>query len=124
MKTLYQGLFVAVALAALSAPAWGQRPFQPRTYVPSRPTLSPYLDYFRFNTGVVNNFHAYIRPGRELDQYLRSQGSAIQQNRTQLGTLRQDVTQLGEMRDPGIGPTGHGATFMNHSHFYPSMGGR
>jgi hypothetical protein len=108
------------AFAVLTSTVFAQGPYQPRTYEPASPTLSPYLDYFRQNAGVLNNYHTFIRPQQQLQNTINQQNAAIQRNARRLGTLNLDVTNLKEFRESVISPTGHGATFMNYSHYYPS----
>jgi len=93
-----------------------------RRYQPSKPTLSPYLNYFRLNTGVLPNYQQFVRPQIQLQK-------TLQQQQAQIRAGRQTLTQLGNkveerFRNPVVSPTGHGATFMNFSHYYPKRSRR
>lgn len=93
-------------------------------FEPGRPTLSPYLNYFRGNTGLTDQYRTFIRPEQRLqrrfsmDQY---------QNRTlsnRIGTVDKEVKGVQkdflQFRQPTVSPTGKGATFMNYSHYFSS----
>ena len=96
-------VFCCVLSCARSAVA--QRPGR---YRPHRPTLSPYLDYFRRDTGLTNQYYTYIRPRRQLERFARDQQSQVR-------SLRQ---QLQQVREPTVRPTGIHGGFMNYSHYY------
>ncbi len=94
-------------------------------YAPRRPTLSPYLDYFRRDVGLTDPYHAYIRPRRQLNSQLRTQQALLNRQGQDLRRVNDDLRQFRGQRFRGVtaAPTGTGSTFMNYSHYY-SSGGR
>jgi hypothetical protein len=105
------------ALLLVPALAWGQgfggagsRGY----YRPSRPTLSPYLDYFRRDVGLTNQYYSFVRPYQQLSSTLNQQNAAI-------SGLSRQVNQAGAAQGPL--PTGTGSVFMNYSHYYPAARG-
>lgn len=111
-----------VVLLPSEASAQVQRPY--RYEPPAGPTLSPYLLFSRRPTGVYDNYHAFVRPRLELRSALRFQEQQIGQLDRNLRDVRGDVRTLSEVRDAGIVPTGVGSSYLNYSHYYPSMYGR
>jgi hypothetical protein len=81
---------------------------------PYGPTLSPYLDYFRRDTGVLDPYNAFIRPRRQLQNQL---ANIVEQEQAENARLRQ---QIQGVRAAEAAPTGTGGTFLNYSHYYPS----
>jgi hypothetical protein len=79
---------------------------------PYGPTLSPYLDYFRRDTGALDPYNAFIRPRRQLENEL---GQMVQQERAENTRLQQQIQGI---RAESAAPTGTGATFLNYSHYY------
>ena len=97
---------VAVAFAEIT---FGQAPHGPN-YLPSairRPTLSPWLDLFRDDTGVLPNYHQFVRPQQRLRGYLGQQYRHMQREATQLRNVENQMSEM--MRPSGARPTGTGA---------------
>ena len=80
----------------------------PHRFESSRPTMSPFLNYFRQDTGVLNRYHAFVQPQRRNSTF-----SQLQNNRFRAlkAETRQSSRQI-------LLPTGSGSVFMNLSHFY------
>jgi hypothetical protein len=97
-------------------------------YQPARPALSPYLELFRQDSGVVDPFNAFVEPRRRLQSQSRQFQREIAGQQTTINELQRQVQGQIEIRPTGARPTGTGATFMNHSHYFPrggpQMGGR
>ena len=95
-----------------------------RTYSPG-PTLTPYLDYFRRPTGILDRYNQFVIPRRQLTDTLQQQQSQIQQQDVGLQQVRTEIGQvegrLQQIRQPAVRPTGNPASFMNFSHYF---GGR
>ena len=125
MRRLAVWMFVLVVGMAAAEVASAQGPGRYRSYggrysSPYGPTLSPYLDYFRRDTGVLDPYNAFIRPRRQLQNQL---GEIVQQGQAENVRLRQQIQGIREAQGA---PTGTGATFMNYSHYYrsgPAAGG-
>ena len=82
---------------------------------PAGPTISPYLDYFRRDTGLLNRHHAFVRPQIEMQRSVRQLQQTSLQQQVQLGNLR---GQLQTLRESTAAPTGTGSRFMDYSHYY------
>ena len=88
-----------------------------------RPSVSPYnnLATFSNNPQVAGSiYQQMVLPQQQQQQQL----TQLQQGR-QLGKLQNQVQQIqrdtsGRQVDETIRPTGHRATYMNYSHFYPT----
>ena len=143
--------FALLAVVVLSSPCFAQnyggrfgsfgggRSFGMRTRAryqsPSRPTLSPYLNYFRADNGALNPFYNFIQPGRQLQSQNQSINQRFDNQQRQIGGLQtfQNGLQNQQVRGRGTGrfgfrstgasQTGKGATFMNYSHFFQIRGG-
>lgn len=104
-------------LSAVSAQGIGGGPgFRADSYR-SRPTLSPYLDLLRIDSGVLPPYHAFVVPRRKVEQQQARQGRAI-------GALRRQSAASERGSEPL--PTGRGGQFQNTLHYYPQLnsGGR
>lgn len=85
-----------------------------------RPTVSPYLNLLRPQGGVgVPNYQSLVRPQLQQERTNQIQERQIQslQNRMYQGPSR----SVGSPQD--IRSTGHVTRFMNHSSYYPALGG-
>jgi len=81
----------------------------------SRPALSPYLDYFRNDTGALPNYHQFVRPKNRL------RADLLQSNRSITG-LQGAVRRNAQRIEAGtVRPTGRGGSYMNFLHFYPQQ---
>ena len=92
-------------------------------YRPSTPTISPYLDLFRRNTGDLPNYHTFVRPKLQTRAAFQQQAGQFRSLQRQLGGLQR---QFSSLENPHVSPTGIGGGFMNFSHFYstPTATGR
>ncbi len=100
-------LVLGIAIAAEGQ----QRQYQP----PSRPALSPYLDYFRADVGLLDRRNAIVAPDIRTQQNFQQLQSRISDQRSQLNSLQGQVEQI---RDPKMRRTGTASAFMNYSHYY------
>ena len=116
MQAAPLALFLLVALAADSCLAQvgggGYRSYGGRYRSPYGPTITPYLDYFRRDTGVLDPYNTFIRPRRQLENQL---GQMVQEEQAANIRLQQQIQGI---RAATAAPTGRGATFMNYSHYY------
>ena len=122
-------MLLAASVALLSArPASGQygitgplygNPRQAGTR-PRRSSFSPYLDLYRRDSGVLDNYHQFVRPEIQLRKTLDQQRRAISRQGRGLRTLGRDFGQF--QRQSMARPTGTSSVFMNYSHFFPSAG--
>jgi hypothetical protein len=109
-------LSIFLATLGASSACFGQgsgyHSYGGRYYSPYGPTLSPYLDYFRRDTGVLDPYNAFIRPRRQLQNQL---ADAAQQAQVETTKLQQQVQGVKEAQ---AHPTGVGAGYLNYSHYY------
>ena len=106
-------LFLLVACAADACLAQGPyRSYGGRYRSPYGPTMSPYLDYFRRDSGVLDPYNTFIRPRQQLQDQI---GQMAQEERAANIRLQQQIQGI---REETAAPTGRGATFMNYSHYY------
>lgn len=88
----------------------------PRYVPPAGRTLPNELNYFRLDTGVLDQYNGFIAPLRQLDNQLRTmqnqQATDFQSNQKAISQVRTSIAA----------PTGVGAGFMNYSHYYRLQG--
>jgi hypothetical protein len=104
-----------------------------RRYQPSRPTVSPYLNLFRFNNSVIPNYQSLVRPEQEALRFRQEQQQYDRQQTQQLNQLKSSVQVLQQpaVTTKLVAPTGNGswfnreggASFQNTSRFYSQSGG-
>lgn len=79
----------------------------------SRPTLSPYLDYFRRDTGVLPRYQQFVRPRQ-------TQLAERQRTMQDIRSLQMGVQyNAARVTAEGLRGTGRASTYMNFLHFYP-----
>jgi hypothetical protein len=128
MTRLQAAVIVAAVMAGGEAFAQGggsrggaDLPFS-QTY--RRPTVSPYMQLQQQGMNPLQNQNVYQTLVQPQMQQQQQQITQLQQSR-QLGKLQNQVQQIqrdtsGRQIDESIRPTGHRATYMNYSHFYPA----
>lgn len=79
------------------------------------PTVSPYLDLLRQDSGYLPNYHTFVRPKIETRRQQIGQWQSINQLQRRVSTFQQQ----GEIR-----PTGQGGYFNNYLHYYQMGSGR
>ena len=92
--------------------AHGQSP-RMKYAAPQRPTLSPYLDLLRGDSGVLPPYHAFVQPRRAVQHQLSQQRQAIPGLQTELS--RAPAFSSGSFSDR---PTGVGGRFQTYLHYY------
>ncbi len=110
-----------LAAAGLVRTAAAQAP-PPSHYSPpnGRPTVSPYLNLFRGNSGPVPNYQTLVRPQLNQLETNRMLRLDVERNAGHIQQVEQNVATL---RDPKIAPTGAGGSFYSYSHFYSQAQG-
>ena len=106
-------LAAAIGAACLVGEASAQTP---RYVPPAGRTLPEELNYFRRDTGVLDQYNGFIAPLRQLDNQLRTMQ---QQQQTDFQSAQRAISQI---RTSQAAPTGAGAGFMNYSHYYRMPG--
>ena len=84
-------------------------------YQPQRPTLSPYLNYFRADVGLLDRHNTLVAPEIRSQQAVQQLQGQVFEQRSQLGNLQGQVDQI---REPQTRRTGTASSFMNYSHYY------
>lgn len=120
-------MLVSTAIVALQ---WQVRPLSAQgleRYQPATPTVSPYLNLGRFNTGGLPNYYSLVRPlnrqrqvNAQAQRLQRQQGVALQ--RLERATQIQPV---GPQVSTGTGSrfltSGNRAVYRDTRQFYPSV---
>lgn len=112
--------FLVLVGCVLSLPVGSARAQAPLP-IQDRPTLSPWLNLYRRDPGPVGPYLSYVRPEQRLLGRLAQQSSAISRQNAAITALRNQAASVGT--ETTIAPTGTGATFMNYSHYFGSVGG-
>jgi flagellar basal body-associated protein FliL len=112
----------AVAWAGLSRQASAQtrRPFD--DYTPPS-SVSPYMNLINNNntnssTGLYLNYQLMVKPQLEQRSYNQQSAAAIRQMQQQ---VQSGSSPQGADRNQKLRATGHAATRMNYSHYYPTL---
>jgi hypothetical protein len=93
-----------------------------RRYQPRRPTFSPYHDYFRQDTGLLDQYNTFVVPRRRLTSDMSQMQGTIDSQQAEIDSLNRQLLQINGTL---AGPTGKAGTFMNYGRYYPgSSGGR
>jgi len=101
-----------VLAVAWSCPVYGQlHGYSSRNM--ARPALSPYLDYFRTDTGLLPRYQQFVRP----KQRLLSETNRNRQAVNWLQSSAQETARRFEAEQ--VRSTGRGGSYMNYLHFYP-----
>jgi hypothetical protein len=101
-------LWIVVA-SAVAAQAQG--PYRS----PAGPTLPPQLNYFRQDTGVLDQYNGLVAPITQTQQAVQQLQSGVSQQRLQLQNLQGEIQQI---REGPVARTGTASRFMNYSHYY------
>jgi hypothetical protein len=115
-------LFLAGVVASSATVVSAQQ--RPARYTPARPTISPYLNLLRRDTGPVPNYFTLVRPEFQQRAINQQQQAINELQRQDLLNQEQSLQQLQDsalrLRDPSMRSTGTGGGFMNFSHYYTS----
>ena len=118
-----------IGIGLIFAASSGAQDYQ--RYQPARPTLSPYLNFFRTDVGVVHNYLRVVQPSIQLQSTLNRQQLQIGRQQSEIQLLlhsqRQPITTSSVRRPPLIAaqrptPPHTAATFSNYSHYYVAPG--
>ena len=120
-------LVLAVSVSGLVVPyaAFGQKPTR---YEPARPTVSPYLNLLRDDTGTLPNYHGLVRPQLQQQHYNRQTVDRLRNQQVLALEQQSQLQQLGEsfleMREPEMRPTGVRAGFQMQKSYFALATGR
>ena len=110
-------LAVAVGLCLIEVrSAEAQQPIGRTMALPTAPTLSPYLDLLRRDSGVLPNFQQFVRPQLRLTQRLQAQSQSIQRQQQAINLVNRRVNTL--QQTPQQATTGVQTGFLQYSTFY------
>jgi hypothetical protein len=120
MKSYSRWGGVALAITAFFAlsvtPSRAQGLYRP----PGGSPFSPYLELYRPNPGLLNQYYQFMIPRVQLRETLSQQQYSLNALQNQVQGVQ---TQLRPAPTPVIGPTGVRGGYMNYSHFYPGAPG-
>jgi multidrug efflux pump subunit AcrA (membrane-fusion protein) len=133
--TFKSSTLIAVLLGVLSlaAASNSHAQYQQRRFEPSRPTVSPYLNLFRFNNSVIPNYQSLVRPEQQAQRFRQQQLQLDRQQQQELQRLQSNVRVLQQPRVTSelVAPTGKGSwfnvpggsTFGDTSGYFSRVGG-
>ena len=133
MASCNRYLLIAVGAACLWVSGTTASNAQVQRYAPSRPTVSPYLNLFRDQTGVLPNYQALVRPLQQQEDFNQQQRALNQRNAAVNQQLQNELfdLQLRQAAGPQMAPTGKGSwfqqpgqrhRFLDTSQFYSQSG--
>lgn len=117
-KMRISGILTVLGLSLVLSSPNGHAQQIPR-YQPDRPTVSPYLNLLRNDTGPLPSYHGLVRP-------LVNQAAVNRRSAQEAKTLGMAVQSLQSVNATTVSGTGTGSVFGNRSHFYrtPKVGPR
>jgi hypothetical protein len=99
---------------------------QVQRYQPSSPTVSPYLNLTRFNSGSMPNYYSLVRPLQQQRTFNLQEQALRKQQATSLGKLHNDLQRATTASGTGTGSwfmqPGSRSTFLNTTRYYPQPG--
>jgi hypothetical protein len=111
--------FTMLVVGALAEEASAQIPYRGYT-PPSGPTLPYQLDYFRPQSGVLDQYNQFVAPKEALARQL---GGIVGQQNYDYGAIQKQVRESDQIRESKAAATGTSAGFMNYSHYFGQMRG-
>jgi len=118
MRRTASRLLAVLGIAGLAHFAQAQMPF--RAYSPpAGPTLPYQLDYFRPQSGVLDQYNQFVAPKEQLSTQI---GSIMQQQNRDYQSVEKQLRESDRIRESQAAPTGTSAGFMNLSHYYGKTG--
>ena len=105
------------ALAILGLAALAQTAHAQRYTPPGGPELPYYLDYFRPQVGVLDQYNQFVAPKAQLSSQLQYM---TQQQNADYRAIEKQIQETKQIRRSAAAPTGTSAGFMNYSHYYGS----
>jgi hypothetical protein len=107
-----------LGLGAFSGTAAAQIPY--RSYAPpAGPTLPIQLDYFRPQSGVLDQYNQFVAPKENLANQL---GTITQRQNTDFHAVDTALRESDRIRESRAAATGTSAGFMNYSHYFGGRG--
>ncbi len=111
-------LLAIFAVAIVAHFAQAQMPY--RAYSPpAGPTLPYQLDYFRPQSGVLDQYNQFVGPKEQLATQI---GSIVQQQNRDYQSVEKQLRESDRIRESQAAATGTSAGFMNFSHYYGRAG--
>src|SRR5262245_40312266 len=108
------GIVVVLGVAAMVSPAAGQLPY--RSYTPPGGTvLPPQLEYFRPQSGLLDQYNQFVAPRENLNNQLKS---IVGQQNTDFQAVQNKFKESDMIRESEAAATGSAAGFMNYSHYF------
>jgi len=114
-STRLLAIFAIVALAHLAQAQMPYRAYSP----PAGPTLPYQLDYFRPQSGVLDQYNQFVAPKEQLATQI---GSMVQQQNRDYQSVEKQLRESDRIRESQAAATGTSAGFMNFSHYFGKTG--
>ncbi len=93
----------------------------PSPYGP--PPLSPWLNLYQKQGGPVDNYHMFVQPQLQMNNYLQSQQMGIQRNAAGLNAVGERLQTQREAEYAAPEPTGAPTGFLNHRAYFNNFRG-
>jgi hypothetical protein len=103
-------------LTAFCGTAAAQIPYR-RYAPPAGPTLPHQLDYFRPQSGVLDQYNQFVAPKENLANQL---GTLAQRQNTDFQAVQNQLRESDRIRESPAAATGTAAGYMNYSHYFGS----
>lgn len=117
---MYRNLILVggiLGLVSLADTASGQiRPYSP----PGGATLPGQLEYFRPQSGFLDQYNQFVAPRENLNNQLRAMNA---QQGTDFRAVQNRLNESDLVRESEAAATGTASGFMNYSHYYGNRGG-
>jgi hypothetical protein len=109
------GLAVVLGGLAATTNAQTSRPFD--SYTPP-PSVSPYMNMLNNNGNPIVNYQLLVKPQLRQRELNQQSTAAIKQLQQQMGSEKPHAASTANQK---LRTTGHAATRMNYSHYFPAM---
>ncbi len=103
---------IGCAMFCVSQSASAQRNWP---YQSSRPTTTPYLNLYRSDSGVVDNYNAFVRPEMEMRSAMERQQNTLTRQGAELGVIQQHMSRR---QRSAARSTSSAGVYMNYLHYY------
>ncbi len=127
IRSLFAATLTVLVVTISASNVHAQRP-SVRRFQPRRQTFSPYMDYFRRDVGLLDQYNYFRQRDQRLQQTFGQQQGQIDLQRQGLQQVGQEFGQLGDtlqrFRPTGATPTGKRATFQTFARFFNTRSSR
>jgi TolA-binding protein len=118
-RPVLSGVVIVLVLGSFASSASAQGRGMRQRGLMRRPTVSPYLNLLRNDQDVASNYYNLVRPQLDQITFNNHETQTIQSLQRQVN----QESQRGPYSTTELRATGHGATYMNYSHYYGNRPG-